>query len=228
VSHGLKPGPMNDRKPEPVLPRTSRAIEILTGIFFLPVLLVMIIAAVGSLSSALSGGSPATIGVLLLGFWGISYLATTNWRLFPGRGRRDGGLVSPLILRIWGALVIVFPAWALLSGSWRDMDAFGKVHLAMALLDLGVAVTLFRLASVRSAKLAAWRPSSPRSGQKASTSLESARNKYEGPSAKTPDEIQHDWRNGGTIERHKSLIGLQTLVYKDPFGRVWKIERKWW
>ena len=63
------------------------------------------------------------------------------WRLASGRsGRKDGGLFSPLVLRLWGAVFLSYPILFILMKS---------VMIFESLLSIGAGIACFRLASRR-------------------------------------------------------------------------------
>ena len=71
---------------------------------------------------------------------GIFCLLITR-RLASGRsGRKDGGLLSPLVLRLWGAVFFSYPILFFLMKSWMVFES---------LLSIGAGAACFRLASRR-------------------------------------------------------------------------------
>jgi hypothetical protein len=56
---------------------------------------------------------------------------------------------------------------------------------------------------------------------------EDEKQNYEGLFAPEPQEKRHDWMNGGSIERHASAIDLDTVVVRDAFGNVVRVEKRW-
>jgi hypothetical protein len=79
------------------------------------------------------------------------------WRLATGRsGRRDGGLFSPLVLRLWGAVFLSYPLLFYLLNSLMVFES---------LLSIGAGIACFRLASHRE-KVAFGNSSAVRNGAK--------------------------------------------------------------
>ena len=53
------------------------------------------------------------------------------------------------------------------------------------------------------------------------------KSQYEGLFARKPQATEHDWMNGGSIERHTSCFDGNTAVIKDAWGNVIRVEKQW-
>ncbi len=198
------------------LRQVSRGAQILVGILLSPLLLLLAMVVVLLVPTALAERQPATIVILLLGCWAVAFLATTVWRLLTGRARRDGGLVSPAVLRVWGVLSFAFPLIALATGSWRDFDKLTFVHFIWALLTLGSVGFFFRLAAVRSrASASHGRSVAPHPPAVA-------------PAGEVPFEVSYEPRTGEVLETYKAPWGSTLRVWKDSAGKVTRSKRSWW
>ena len=142
---------MNGDIPRARLSRTGRLLGGLAGLLLLPLGL-----GLGFLTYVLLFDKEPP-GPSILALAGVTFLATfwilnLSRRLILGRPFPDGGLFSPLELRVIACFIIALPAIALLTGSWRQKSDGSVQSLAFVLQSVFyilIAFRLFRIASSR-------------------------------------------------------------------------------
>ena len=107
----------------------------------------LILGLLGTAKSAWEGNGNDTLVFIVLAALGGLFCVWTGVRMIGGSKRKDGGLLSPLVLRIGGLYFLLVPLIMFLSAgevNWRSL---------LWILELGfylvVAATCFALASKR-------------------------------------------------------------------------------
>jgi hypothetical protein len=109
------------------------------------------LALVGSISMIIAPppvNPPLAVLVGTVLVVGCLWVLVASVRLMAGRPRRTGGLLSPLALRVTGVLFGAAAPVALFAGVFLDRG-HGWLRALQALLHFSAAVTLFRLAALR-------------------------------------------------------------------------------
>ena len=125
-----------------------RLLGIVVGGLMVPVTLFI---ALGGLAFLLDRGHPYLGPFLgLLCIFAVAWLLSLSWRLILNRPRPTGGLLSPLTLRIIGAVMILAPPVAAVTGSLvvPAPELWWRVVLACIYFIAGF--RLLRLAAARS------------------------------------------------------------------------------
>jgi len=120
--------------------QAPRFLEIVAGLVFVIVVLLLALAFVATLSAMLRGNMAA------LHIWSLVFFALVGfascllaWRLLSGRGRRDGGLFSPFSLRV-ASLISLFAGLVM---AWRH--PLGLLELVPLVAAAGACLGLARL-----------------------------------------------------------------------------------
>ena len=153
--------PRNIAGADPLLRPAGRAWEVGAGIalamFAVPLLLVsLLVVAQGVVDSGRGARGSLVVEASLLAL-GVAFLLLSV-RLITGTRRQDGGLVSPTVLRIAGAIFAVLPLLALWFAIATHANEWWMLLLKGGLLA-SAAVACFRLAAQRARSTR--RPDSP-------------------------------------------------------------------
>ena len=112
-------------------------------------LLLGLISAASSLASASVAERSQQIYASLLA--ALISLACLLWayRLLFDRPRKDGGLLSPITLRVFAVIYVGLPIASLATGAWRDNHIHPLFLVPQGLLYFAWGLALWRLATRR-------------------------------------------------------------------------------
>ncbi len=140
--------------PEDEFPRLKHPISrILAGLMFLILGIISLLSAFAAATTAdLSAKVWAQFVLAAVGGWLGASCLLFSYRLLLNRPRHDGGLLSPMSLRIGAAFFVGLPLASLATGAWKNNFTFPWVLLPM-IGYIVCGVSMWTLARIRSRQL---------------------------------------------------------------------------